>query len=87
MNVRGLWQMASPGVGQVSSLAKNRRVPQEDPEAVGDFASYGGAAADYGRGEVICYVCSYTFWLSSLAVKGFKTQLMGQTHHSSIAMQ
>lgn len=79
--------MVSPGVDKVSSSAKNRRLSQEDPEAIGDFAGFEGAAAGYEEEERICYVCSYTFWLSGLAVKGLKTQLIGQTHHLSVEMQ
>lgn len=87
MDVRRSWQMVSPGVGRVSSSAKNRRLSQEDPEAIGDLAGFEGAAAGYGGAGRICYVCSYTFWLSGLAVEGLKTQLVGQTHHLSIEMQ
>ena len=80
--------MVSPGVDQVSSSAKNRRLSREDPEAIGDLAGFEGAAAGYGGGGRICYVCSYTFWLSGLAVKGAQNSVgFGQTHHLSIEMQ
>lgn len=80
MDVRRLWQMVSPGVGRVSGSAKNRRLSREDSEAIGDLAGFEGAAAGYGGGGRICYVCSYSFWLSGLAVKGLKTQLVLDRH-------
>jgi len=58
MDVRRLWQMVSPGVDQVSSSTKNRRLSWEDPEAIGDLAGFEGAAAGYGGEGRICYVCS-----------------------------
>lgn len=86
INERGRWQIVSPEVGQVSNLAKKRRMSWEDPEDIWEFAGNGGTAGDCGWGESI--VCApSTLQHSGLAVKELKTQLMGHIHSPNIAMQ
>ena len=38
-----------------------------------------------GKDSALCALS--TFWYSAFTIKGLKTQLMGQTHHPSIAVQ